>query len=79
MLDRYQVAEEKGLISDDGVIMQSKKRIEENDLVEKWQCYDCTDGILRLVIFGNRYVRICDCCGKRTKSQIWDENVKGVQ
>lgn len=79
LLDRYQVAEQKGLIDDNGLILRSKKRIqqdeEELENKNRWKCYDCKRGFLEIVIFGNRYFRLCNECGKRTKSQIWDESV----
>ncbi|NVM34018.1 MAG: hypothetical protein HWN81_00380 [Candidatus Lokiarchaeota archaeon] len=77
MLDRYSVAEEKGLI-DEGAIMPSKKRQKEKELQEKWKCHDCEKGVLELIIIGNRYFRKCNNCDKHTKSQLWDESVKGV-
>lgn len=77
MLDRYEVAEQKGLIENDTII-PSKKRNKEKELKEKWRCYDCERGVLELIIIGNRYFRKCNNCGKRTKSQIWDESVEGV-
>ena len=78
MLDRYDVAEQKGLINED-IIVPSKKRQKEKELLEKWRCYECENGILRLIIIGNRYLRKCDQCGKNTKSQIWDSSVKGIE
>jgi hypothetical protein len=77
-LDRYAVAEEKGLI-EKGVVTMGQKRRDEKALVEKWRCYDCNQGILKLVILGNRYLRICDVCGKRTKSQVWHDKVEGIE
>ena len=78
LLDRYSIAEEKGLI-DENAIAPSKKRQKERELKEKWQCYTCESGVLRIVMIGNRYFRKCDHCGKNTKSQVWDTSVKGVK
>ena len=78
MLDRYQVAEKKGLIEED-IIVPSKKRQKEKELRDKWQCYECDGGILELIIVGNRYFRKCNVCGKHTRSQIWDESVEGIR
>jgi ribosomal protein L37AE/L43A len=77
MLDRYLVAEEKGLI-EEGVIVPSQKREKEAELVEQWTCYECGKGVLRLIRIGNRYFRKCSHCDKHTKSQLWDPSVKGV-
>ena len=77
MLDRYGVAEEKGLI-DERVIMPSKKRHKEKELSDKWRCHDCEIGVLELIIIGNRYFRKCNHCDKHTKSQLWEDAVKGV-
>jgi len=77
MLDRYLVAEDKGLIQED-IICPSKKRQKEQELKEQWRCYTCNIGVLRLIRAGNRYFRKCDNCGKNTKSQVWDPSVNGV-
>ena len=77
LLDRYCVAEDKGLIDGD-VIVPSKKRQKEKELQEKWKCYECEHGVLELIIIGNRYFRKCNQCGKNTKTQVWDESVEGV-
>jgi hypothetical protein len=77
-LDRYAVAEEKGLI-DQGVVVPSKKRQLEKEMKERWACHSCETGILRLIILGNRYFRKCDNCAKHTKSQIWDSSVTGIK
>ena len=73
MLDRYQVAEQAGLIEDD-VILPSKKRQREQKLKELWSCHekDC-GGVLELVLIGNRYLRICNGCGKHTKTQALED------
>ena len=77
-LDRYAVAEEKGLI-DEGVIIPGKKRQKAIELIEQWKCYECKHGVLKLIRIGNRYFRKCTNCDKHTKSQIWDTSVKGVE
>lgn len=77
LLDRYLVAEEKGLI-EENVIVPSKKREKEKELREQWACHDCENGVLRLIRVGNRYFRKCDHCGKNTKSQLWDPSVSGI-
>jgi len=77
LLDRYLVAEEKGLIEED-IIVPSKKRQKEKELIEQWKCYSCDVGVLRLIRAGNRYFRKCDNCGKNTKSQLWDSKTEGA-
>ncbi len=50
---------------------------------KKWECFDCTDGILRLVMVWKAgvpfYLRKCDGCAKKTKLKRYDETVKGVK
>lgn len=79
MLDRYAVAEKKGLI-DEEIITPGKKRHKEDELKELWKCYDCGIGFLRLKgPYANRYWRTCDHCGKRTKTQLWNKEVGGLR
>ena len=70
MLDRYNVAEEKGLIDED-VIVPGKKRNKEQELKDLWRCYECEVGVLKRINIGNSYFRICDKCGKHTKPQVF--------
>lgn len=50
---------------------------------EKWRCYECPDGILRLKVIqrqdGTFYYRKCDKCTNKTKLKKWDKNVEGVE
>ena len=78
MLDRYLVAEEKGLI-EESIIVPSRKRNREQELLEQWACHDCENGYLVLIRMGNRYFRKCNGCGKHTKSQVWDSSVTGLE
>ena len=83
LLDRYRMAEEKGLI-DEGAIVPSKKRNKEKELQEQWACFTCGQGVLRLkrILTGTpqeRYYRLCDGCGKQTKVQLWHEGVEGIE
>jgi hypothetical protein len=78
MLQQYNEAQEKGLYKDNEIV-QSKKRIKEQELIEKWRCFDCKVGILELIIIGNRYIRKCNNCDRRTKSQIYKEGIEGVR
>lgn len=78
MLDRYLVAEDKGLI-DEGIITPGKKRQKEKEIKEHWKCHDCENGYLFIIQVGNRYFRKCNGCGKHTRSQIWDDKVEGLK
>lgn len=78
LLDRYAIAEEKGLI-DEGAIVPSKKRQKEQELTEQWTCYKCEIGVLKITKFGNRYFRKCTNCDRHTKSQVWDPSVEGIE
>lgn len=76
-LDRYLIAEDKGLI-DENIIVPGKKRQKEKELREYWACYTkgCK-GVLELKRLGeNRYFRVCTHCGKHTKTQPWNDSVK---
>lgn len=81
-LERYINAEEKGLI-ENGMIVPSQKRKNEEQqeqiLANRWLCHDCGIGTLKLVIFGNRYMRCCDNCGKHTKSQPLHNKIEEVE
>lgn len=61
--------------------VEYKSKTERNE--ERWKCFSCTDGVLRLVIFqkpgGALYFRRCDCCGKRTKAQKYHDGIEGVK
>jgi hypothetical protein len=78
MLDRYCVAEQKGLI-EKNVIQKSRKREKKEELVERWKCYSCEDGVLELIIIGNRYFINGTNCTKHTKTQVFDDSVEGIR
>lgn len=78
MLDRYEVAYEKGLVSEDGIIIRSKKRQRESDLKKRWKCYKCENGHLELIFLGSRYYRQCNRCDNHTRSQPWNSKVEGL-
>lgn len=62
-----------------------QQRIEEENESQKqrWKCFECHDGILKLKIFERRdgifYFRKCDNCTNRTKTQKWSEDVEGIK
>lgn len=53
-------------------------------LKEKWACFECGAGYLRLKIFpkwdGDYYYRCCsnEECGHKTKAQKYSESIEGV-
>lgn len=50
------------------------------DLKEKWKCFQCNEGVLRLIIIpGNRYFRKCSICDHRTNAQEYTEEVEGIR
>lgn len=54
-----------------------------SELERKWKCFDCHEGILRLVIIpggeNNRYFRKCSMCTKRTEVKTYTEEVEGIK
>lgn len=54
-----------------------------SELQRKWACYDCNEGILRLIIVPgretNRYFRKCSMCEKRTEVKEYTEEVEGIK
>jgi hypothetical protein len=52
-------------------------------LREKWKCFKCQEGYLKLIIYprldGVWYQRRCTECGKKTKLQRYHEGVEGVK
>ena len=57
------------------------------DMLEKlkaeWKCRECVDGFLEIFLFNKGpslwYLRKCNCCFNRTKSQRYDpDTVKGI-
>lgn len=51
--------------------------------LERWKCFECNDGVLRLKVFENRagirYYRKCDNCSNRTKAQNYTKDVEGIK
>ena len=45
-----------------------------DDMVKKWQCWKCEEGIMKLVVYENRvgkqYFRRCNKCKKMTEPQL---------
>ena len=62
------------------------ERFNQEDLLKKmqkeWQCHHCSDGYLEILLFNKLnktyYVRACNNCTNRTKSQIYSPDVRGI-
>jgi hypothetical protein len=54
-----------------------------DDMVKKWQCWKCKEGVMKLVIYENRvgkqYFRRCTTCKKMTDPQLYHDKVTGVR
>ena len=59
-----------------------EEKIKREKLKEKWKCYECKEGYLRLMIFhrpdGDFYYRRCTRCGHKTKLQRYNKDVDGI-
>lgn len=83
-LDRYEVI--KDLIEEHSTqdnAEQGKEILES--LKKTWACHDCETGYLEMFVYNRGgetwYYRICSNapnCGKRTKSQLYSLQVKGL-
>lgn len=80
-LDRYATA--RTIIEDhyqEKHVDQGQKIL--RDLRETWKCFECPLGYLEIILFSKRnetfYVRKCDCCENRTKSQKYSPQVQGI-
>lgn len=75
------VEAQEGSLQDIEQKVEYTSKRERNE--ENWKCFDCKDGVLRLRIFqkpgGAVYFRVCDKCGKRTKTQKYTNLVDGVK
>jgi hypothetical protein len=51
-------------------------------LIEKWNCYKCEDGILKIIIInrpdGLHYFRRCNKCSNKTKLKRYSDEVEGI-
>lgn len=63
--------------------IKDDKKDRFSELERKWKCFDCHEGILRLVIIpggeNNRYFRKCSMCSKRTEVKTYTEEVEGIK
>lgn len=57
-------------------------KVTKEEVEKKWQCFNCEDGIMRLLTFSKMgdpyYMRKCDSCDHKTKVKKYTEDVKGV-
>lgn len=57
-----------------------EKKDKFEDLKQKWKCFECNEGILKLIIVpNNRYFRKCSCCEKRTEVKEIEGNLEGIK
>lgn len=72
-------------------ILEANERLEERfekqearkQLKRTWECWDCREGVLKIVVFPRRdgvfYFRKCTSCDKRTKLQPYTNKVTGLK
>jgi hypothetical protein len=65
------------------VLEQKEKETKYKELREKWECYSCGRGLLRIHKFmlpnnKERYFRKCSFCTYRTQLKDFSENVEGL-
>ena len=79
-LDRFQSFKEALDRLDEIEMEQTARRKERQVSKEKWRCWDCNIGTLRLKIWdrldGPHYQRTCDGCGKRTSMKKYTPEVE---
>lgn len=80
-IERYQYLKEL-LESQENQDAEAVRQVRQKDVEQKWECYECGEGILRIIVFNRAndtvYLRKCDNCGKRTKMKKFNEEVKGA-
>jgi len=79
-LDRFQSFKEALDRLDEIEMEQTARRKEKEISKDKWRCWTCGEGHLRLKIWdrldGPHYQRVCDRCGKRTSMKKYTPEVK---
>lgn len=79
-LDRFQSFRDALDRLDEIELEQAAKRKSREIVKEKWRCWTCNQGFLRLKIWDRRdgihYSRTCDHCGKRTRIKKWTPEVE---
>ena len=79
-LDRFASFKEALDRIDEIEMEQTARRKEKEISKEKWRCWDCNQGTMRLKVWdrldGPHYQRVCDHCGKRTTMKKWTPEVK---
>jgi hypothetical protein len=75
-LDRFQSFKE-ALDRIDEIEMEQEARKREKQIsIEKWKCWSCNQGTLRLKVWdrldGPHYQRVCDGCNRRTKMKKYE-------
>lgn len=60
--------------------IKQEKGMTLQELTDKWRCFKCPTGILKLIIVpNNRYFRKCTQCENRTEVQELTDEVEGIQ
>ena len=66
--------------------VENEKEQKFSDMEKKWKCFDCENGLLKIIKYNNRdgehYFRLCSNhpkCKKRTKPKKWHDNVEGIR
>lgn len=63
--------------------IQVEKKSKKQKLLDKWECYECKEGHMRIHILqrpdGLFYYRKCSICRNKTKLQKYDESVEGIK
>lgn len=62
---------------------EEKNTSKAKKLREKWKCYECGSGVLKLIIIpspgGLKYFRSCNNCDNRTKAKQYNKDVEGIK
>jgi len=79
-LDRFASFKEALDRIDEIEMEQTARRKDKEIQKEKWRCWDCNTGTMRLKVWdrldGPHYQRVCDHCNKRTTMKKWTPEVK---
>lgn len=62
---------------------EEEKQKNTKKLKEKWKCFKCGQGTLKLLILdrndGSFYFRKCDHCDHRTNMQKYNDKIEGIK
>jgi len=81
-LDRYQNIRDL-LEYQDEETKNLNTKSKRQEMLDKWKCYKCEEGHLRLIILGRPdglyYFRHCTQCENKTKLQKYTDSVEGIK